>query len=183
VTGVAVWAHDQSATFHGRDEMPGSFKRQCFGNGRKGVASMDTDLLLREILTKYRNIAVVGMSKNPEKPAHSVPAYLSSQGYNIIPVNPSTERIMNRRSYSSLKEVEESVDVVEVFRPSDQVLDIVKEAIERRKERGDIKVIWLQEGIANEEAESMAERESITFVQNRCMYKELKRSLHKRNGE
>ena len=143
---------------------------------------MDTDRLLREILTKYRNIAVVGMSKNPEKPAHSVPAYLASQGYNIIPVNPSAGRILDRRSYPSLKEVEESVDVVEVFRPSDQALDIVKEAIERRKERKDIKVIWLQEGIENEEAKRLAEREGITFVQNRCMYKEFRRLFPEEAG-
>jgi predicted CoA-binding protein len=144
---------------------------------------MDTDALLREILTKYRNITVVGMSKNPEKPAHSVPAYLASQGYNIIPLNPSAERILDRRSYPSLKEIEENVDVVQVFRPSDQVVDIVKEAIARKRERGDVKVIWLQEGIEKEEARRLAEREGITFVQNRCMYKELKRLLQERGGE
>jgi predicted CoA-binding protein len=144
---------------------------------------MDPDLLLREILTKYRDIAVVGMSKNPEKPAHSVPAYLSSQGYNIIPVNPSARAILGRRTYSSLKEVEESVDVVQVFRPSEEALDIVRQAVERKKERNDIKVIWLQEGIRNEEAKRLVEDEDIIFVQDRCMYKEFRRLFPEKAGD
>ena len=136
---------------------------------------MITDELIREVFEKYRTVAVFGMSRNPEKSAHWVPAYLLSKGYNIIPVNPSVDQILDRKSYPNLKEIEEKIEILEVFRPSDQVLDIVKAALERKKERGDIAVIWLQEGIQNEEARKLAEEAGITFVQDRCMHKERER--------
>lgn len=127
---------------------------------------------IREIFENYRNIAVVGISRNPDKPSRKVPKYLLSKGYNIIPVNPHAGEIFGKKSYKNLLEVEEEIDIVEVFRPSKEAKEVVQEAIERKNKRGDIKVIWLQEGIKNEEAKKLAEKKGMIFVQDKCMYKE-----------
>ncbi len=117
-----------------------------------------------------KNVAVVGMSKHPEKAAHFVPKYLSEQGFNILPVNPTSSEILNKKCYSSVTEVDEPIDIVDVFRPSDQVLPFVKEAITMKP-----KVIWLQQGIHNQEAEELARKEGIKVVFNRCMLAEHQR--------
>ncbi|MFZ8804576.1 MAG: CoA-binding protein [Candidatus Calescibacterium sp.] len=120
----------------------------------------------------FKNIAVVGMSDNPEKPSNRVPAYLMKQGYKIIPVNPTKNEIMGLKSYKSLLEVEDEIDVVDVFRRPEQVLEVVRDAIERKKQRGDIKAIWLQEGIVNDEAKRLAEENGLLFIQDKCMFRE-----------
>ena len=117
-----------------------------------------------------KNVAVIGMSRHTEKAAHYVPKYLSEQGFNILPVNPMSSEILNKKCYSSVTEVDEPIDIVDVFRPSDQVLPVVKEAIEMKP-----KVIWLQEGIHNQEAEELARKEGIKVVFNRCMLAEHQR--------
>ena len=117
-----------------------------------------------------KNVAVIGMSRYPEKAAHYVPKYLSEQGFNILPVNPMSSEILNKKCYSSVTEVDEPIDIVDVFRPSDQVLPVVKEAIKMKP-----KVIWLQEGIHNQEAEELARKEGIKVVFNRCMLAEHQR--------
>ena len=117
-----------------------------------------------------KNIAVVGMSKNQGKAAHYVPKYLSENGYNIIPVNPTADQILDKKSYHSLDEIDKDIDIVDVFRPSDQVLPVIQEAIKKKP-----KVIWLQEGIHNSEAEELARKEGIKVVFNRCMLAEHKR--------
>lgn len=129
----------------------------------------------QSILEKYKRVAVYGMSKDPEKAAHRVPAYLLSQGFDVSPVNPSAASILERKCYDSLKAVEGHIDIVNVFRPSKEAVNIVKEAMARRKEKGDIAVIWLQEGIKNGEAKNLAEKNGIIFVQDTCMLKEHKR--------
>jgi predicted CoA-binding protein len=120
----------------------------------------------------FKNIAVVGMSDNPEKPSNRVPAYLMKQGYKIIPVNPTKNEIMGLKSYKSLLEVEDEIDVVDVFRRPEQVIEVVRDAIERKKQRGDIKAIWLQEGIVNDEAKRLAEENGLLFIQDKCMFRE-----------
>ena len=117
-----------------------------------------------------KNVAVVGMSKNQGKAAHYVPKYLSENGYNIIPVNPTADQILDKKSYHSLDEIDQDIDIVDVFRPSDQVLQFVQEAIKKKP-----KVIWLQEGIHNSEAEELARKEGIKVVFNRCMLAEHQR--------
>ncbi len=117
-----------------------------------------------------KNVAVIGMSKNPEKAAHYVPKYLLEQGFNILPINPTSSEILNKKCYSSVTEVDEPIDIVDVFRPSDQVLPFVEEAITMKP-----KVIWLQQGIHNQEAEELARKEGIKVVFNRCMLAEHKR--------
>lgn len=117
------------------------------------------------ILTKYRTIAVVGCSKEPSKDAHTVPAYMQSHGYRIIPVNPTATEILGEKAYPNLSAVPEPYDIVNVFRPSDQVEPIVDEAIRA----GKAKVIWMQLGIANERAAVKARAAGIDVVQDRCL--------------
>jgi uncharacterized protein len=112
-----------------------------------------------------KNIAVVGMSKNEAKPAHFVPKYLIDHGYNIIPVNPTISEVLGRKSYSSIADVPEDIDIVEIFRRSEDVPPVVNDAV---KKRG-IKVIWMQSGIYNEEAEREAKENGMDVVFNRCM--------------
>lgn len=124
---------------------------------------------IRKILS-LKNVAVVGMSKNHEKAANYVPSYLIKQGYNVIPVNPTADTILERKSHASLQDIEQPIDVVDVFRPSDQVLAVVEEAIKKKP-----KVIWLQEGIHNPQAEDLARKAGIQVVFNRCMLAEHQR--------
>ncbi|MEK6912089.1 MAG: CoA-binding protein [Candidatus Thermoplasmatota archaeon] len=126
---------------------------------------MPDDSVLREVLTKYRRIAVVGMSKNPEKEAHTVPKYLLQHGYDIIPVNPTATEILGLRAYPNLKSIPRDYDVVDLFRPSSDVPPFVDEAIED----GRAKVIWMQLGIQNDEAARKAEAAGLTVVQSRCL--------------
>jgi len=128
-----------------------------------------TDDQIREILS-LNKVAVIGMSKKSSKAAHYVPRYLSENGYEIIPVNPSTDEILGKKSYDSVSDIDEQIDVVDIFRPSDQVLPFVKEAIKKKP-----KVIWLQEGIHNLEAEELAKSHGIKVVFNRCMLAEHQR--------
>jgi len=132
-----------------------------------------SDEQIKQILAMNK-VAVVGMSKNPEKAAHYVPKYLSDNGYDIIPVNPTTNKILNKKCYSNLIDVEDEIDIVDVFRPSDQVLSIIHDAIKIKP-----KVIWLQEGIHNTDAEDIAKKEGIDVVFNRCMLAEHRRLLKK----
>jgi predicted CoA-binding protein len=135
---------------------------------------LHSDSELRRIYD-LKNIAVVGMSKNEEKAAHYVPKYLIDHGYNIIPVNPSISQILGRKSYLSIADVQENIDIVDVFRKSEDVPSVVNDAI---KKKG-IKVIWMQEGIYNEEAERKAKENGIDVIYNRCMMAEHKRLFSK----
>ena len=119
---------------------------------------------------ELKNIAVVGMSKNPEKAAHYVPKYLAEQGYNIIPVNPTASEILEKKCYPNLLDIPVQIDIVDVFRPSDQVKPVIEEAIKLKP-----KVIWLQEGIHDPDAESIAKKAGIDVVFNRCMLAEHQR--------
>jgi uncharacterized protein len=128
-----------------------------------------TDDQIRNILS-LKKVAVVGMSKNEEKAANYVPKYLLSQGYDIVPINPTADSILDRKCHANLSEITEPIDIVDVFRPSDQILPVVQEAIKIKP-----KVIWLQEGIHNEEAEDLARKAGIQVVFNRCMLAEHQR--------
>ena len=128
-----------------------------------------TDDQIRQILS-LKKVTVVGMSQNPGKAAHGVPRYLSENGYDITPVNPNADEILGKKCFDEISQVEEKIDIVDVFRPSDQVLLVVKEAIKKNP-----KVIWLQEGIHNVEAEELARDAGIEVVFNRCMLAEHQR--------
>jgi len=130
-----------------------------------------TDEQIRSILS-MNNVAVVGMSKDSSKAAHYVPKYLLDHDYNVIPVNPTSKQILGKKCHASISEIDGSVDIVNVFRPSEQVLPVILEAIKKKP-----KVIWLQEGIHNSEAEDLARKEGIEVVFNRCMFAEHQRLL------
>jgi predicted CoA-binding protein len=119
---------------------------------------------LARIFAETRTIAVVGASGDPSKPAHSIPRYLQRQGYRILPVNPRGGELLGQPVARSLAEVEGPVDVVEVFRPADETPQVAREAVEIGA-----KVLWLQLGIASEEARQVAEAAGLTVVMDRCM--------------
>ena len=133
---------------------------------------VETDAELREILELER-IAVVGCSTTPGKDAHQIPRYLDTHGYDVIPVNPFADEIFGTPAYDSLAAVDESVDIVEIFRPSGEVGDIVDAAIER----SDVDVVWLQLGIHDDAAVKRAEEAGIRVVQDRCMKPEHRRLI------
>ncbi|MHA2610551.1 MAG: CoA-binding protein [bacterium JZ-2024 1] len=128
--------------------------------------------MIEEILKKYRRIAVIGFSADPEKPGRKVPKFLLSRGYTIFPVNPNLEEALGLKVYRNLMEIPDTVEIVEVFRLPKYVPEVIEEAIQRRKQRGDVYVIWLQEGIRHDEAAKKAEQAGITVIQDKCMYKE-----------
>ena len=122
---------------------------------------------------QFKNIAVVGMSKNVEKPAHFVPKYLIDHGYNVIPVNPTENEILGRKSYPAVSEIPEDVDVVDVFRRPEDVPSVMDDVIRKKG----IKVVWMQSGIYNEEAEKKAKENGIDVIFNRCMMVEHRQYL------
>ena len=128
-----------------------------------------SDEEIREILS-LNSVAVVGMSRDQSKAAHVVPMYLSENGFEIVPINPYAEEIMNKKSYRAVSDIKGDIDIVDVFRPSDQVMPVMLEAIKKKP-----KVIWLQEGIHNPEAERLARDAGIKVVFNRCMLAEHER--------
>ena len=128
-----------------------------------------SDEEIKEILT-MKNVAVIGMSRHSEKAAHFVPKYLHEHGFNITPVNPTADEILDKKCFKEITDVPDEIDIIDVFRPSNQVLPIIKDAIKKNP-----KVIWLQEGIHNEEAEKLARDAGIDVVYNRCMLAEHRR--------
>ena len=125
---------------------------------------------LRSVLA-HETVAVVGCSTTPGKAAHDIPAYLQRHGYHVVPVNPFADEILGETAYDSLADVPESidVDVVNVFRPSDEAGDIVDAAIERNNVVGDVDVVWLQLDITDDEAGERACDAGLDFVQDKCM--------------
>jgi predicted CoA-binding protein len=133
---------------------------------------VESDAELREILALER-IAVVGCSSTPGKAAHDVPRYLHEHGYEVIPVNPYAETIFGREASDSLAEVAETVDLVDVFRPSEEVAGVVDQALDRE----DVRAIWTQLGIRDDEAAARAEADGRLVVQDRCLKVEHARLL------
>jgi predicted CoA-binding protein len=130
----------------------------------------DSDDELREILA-LETVAVVGCSTTPGKDAHDIPRYMLDNGYEVVPINPHAEEVFGRPAYDSLADVEETVDVVDVFRPSDEVAGIVDEALDRE----DAGVVWTQLGIRDDDAAERAEAAGTRVVQDRCLKVEHRR--------
>ena len=126
--------------------------------------SYEVQQTIEKILREAKTIATVGLTDDPSKPSHSVPAYLQANGYRIIPVNPSLESALGEKAYASLADVPEPIDVVQIFRRSDAVGPIVDEAI-----AVGAKAVWMQIGIANEEAAAKARDAGLDVVMNQCM--------------
>ncbi len=126
--------------------------------------------VIARILKNSKTVAVVGLSKDPGKESHRAAAYLQSKGYKVIPVNPTADMILGEKAYTSLLDIPGKIDVVDVFRPSEEVLPIVDQAIKKRA-----KTVWMQLGIVNEEAADKAAKAGMDVVMDRCMRTEHKR--------
>jgi predicted CoA-binding protein len=134
---------------------------------------------IKEILTKYKTVAVVGLSRDPSKDSNRVATYLKSQGYRIIPVNPTTDEVLGEKSYKSLldtpEEIQKTIEIVDIFRPSADVPSIVEQAVELKERHDKPYVIWMQLGIIDEQAAGTARAAGLTVVMNRCMMQEHKK--------
>ncbi len=137
-----------------------------------GAAPSDDPIF--DILTKYKTIAVVGLSSNPARPSYGVTEYMQSEGYHIIPVNPNETDVLGEPSYASLEEVPQKIEIVDIFRCPDQVPPVVDAAI-----RAGAKVIWMQLGIANQAAAEKARAAGITVVMDACILIEHKKRRQK----
>ena len=120
----------------------------------------------REILEKYRNVAIVGLSPHSDKDSYRGGNYLIEHGYNVIPVNPIELEVLGRKSYPDLISIPEKVEVVDIFRKAEDVIPIVREAI-----KIGAKVVWMQLDIINEEAAKIAREAGLTVVMDKCMKK------------
>jgi predicted CoA-binding protein len=120
-----------------------------------------------ELLSRVKTIAVVGLSDRPMRPSHGVSAYMQSQGYRIVPVNPRIAEALGETAYPSLLEVPEKIDLVDVFRRSEHVDEIVEQAIQLK-----ITAIWLQEDVINQRAAQKARQAGLFVVMDRCILKE-----------
>jgi predicted CoA-binding protein len=125
------------------------------------------------ILQEAHTIAVVGLSSKRFRPSHGVAEYLQRSGYRIIPVNPSEEEILGEKCYPDLDSIPGPVDIVDIFRRSEYVPDIVEAAI-----RKGAKVVWMQEGVIHEEAARRAEAAGLSVVMDRCILKDHRRLAH-----
>ncbi len=133
---------------------------------------MNNDKEMKEILLSATTVASVGLSSNQEKESYWIVSYLKDQGYKIIPVNPTATEILGEKVYLSLSAIPDKVDVVQVFRKPEDVPPVVEEAI-----KIGAKVVWMQEGIVNEEAAQKAREAGLQVVMNACM-----RATHRRLG-
>ena len=131
-------------------------------------------MLEAKILNEYHTVAIVGASSNPERPSYRVASYLVEHGYHIIPVNPTAQQILGKTSYPSLSSIHETVEVVDIFRRSEEVMPIIEEAI-----KIGAKAVWMQEGVINEEAASRARDAGLLVVMDKCMRKEHMRLTQK----
>ena len=133
------------------------------------MATTTTDPIT-DLLKKAKTIAVVGLSDSPFRASHGVSAYMQSQGYKILPVNPKIESALGEDSYPSLLDVKERIDIVDVFRRPEFVPDVVDQAIQMK-----VPVIWMQEGVVHEAAAEKARKAGITVIMDRCILKEHRR--------
>ena len=120
-----------------------------------------------ELLRTAKNIAVIGLSDNPMRPSYGVSAYMQSQGYRVIPVNPQIESCLGEKAYASLLEVPEKIDIVNIFRRPEFVEEIVDEAIQLK-----VPAIWMQEDVIHEKAAEKARKAGMFVVMDRCILKE-----------
>lgn len=123
-----------------------------------------TDTTIIKKILGFKTIAVVGMSPRLERPSHYVSLYLQENGYKIIPVNPSQEEIIGLKCYSSLLDINEKIDIVDVFRRSEHVYSIAQEAVQINA-----KALWLQDNVISLEAKELAEKNNMLFIMNDCL--------------
>ena len=134
--------------------------------------TIEDDAELRNILSSVRTVATVGVSSNPARPSYGIFQYLAEAGYRMIPVNPTIQEVLGRPSYPNLQSIPEKIEVVQVFRKPEDVPSVVEDAIQVGA-----KVVWMQEGVVNDQAAARAEQAGLKVVMDRCMMKTHQRLL------
>ena len=138
---------------------------------KKGLPSSNVSPFV--VLKDHRVVAVVGASRNPEKDAHTVPLYLKAHGYRVVPINPTVGELFGEKTYSSLldmpPEVAKQIEVVDVFRPKEELPEIAKQVVELKKRVGKTPVFWAQVGLESEEAKRILLENDIPYIMNMCM--------------
>jgi predicted CoA-binding protein len=127
-----------------------------------------TEAEIRDLLDA-ETIAVVGCSGTPGKAAHDVPAVLQERGYDVIPINPNRDEVLGRPAVDSLDDVSERIDLVDVFRPSEEVSTVVDAVLKRVQRHDDVRGVWFQAGIRDDAAAARARDAGLTVVQDRCL--------------
>ncbi len=146
-------------------------------NGCEIPIYKSTEEQIKSILTRYKNIAIVGISSKKSRASYSVAKFLMESGYKIFPVNPNYENVLELKCYKSLKDIKDNVEIVNIFRKSEEVKPIVEEAIQIAA-----KVVWLQEGVINNEAGELALKAGLEVVMNKCIMAELKKIYHQQKN-
>lgn len=135
--------------------------------------------IVKEVLAKYRTVAVVGLSRDPSKPSYYVPEYLKEHGFRVIPVNPFVDEILGEKSYKSLLDIpveaQKTVEIVQIFRPSGDVRSIVEQTVQLKRKHAVLFVVWMQLGIVSEQAAEIARSAGLLVVMDRCMMMEHER--------
>ena len=134
------------------------------------MASIPQSDPIADLLERSQTIAVVGLSWNPLRASHGVSAYMQTHGYRIIPVNPNESEVLGQKCYATLDDVPEPVDIVDIFRRSEFVPEVVEAAI-----RKGARAVWMQEGVVHEEAAARARAAGLEVVMDRCILKEHRR--------
>jgi len=128
---------------------------------------------IRQILENTTNIAVIGLSKNELKDSYQVSMYMRNSGYNIIPINPTTDSIMGVKSHNSLKDIPEdiikNIELINIFRKPEFVEDILEEVIEMKKKYGKIHTVWMQLGIFYDKADTVSKKNQLNIITNKCI--------------
>lgn len=131
---------------------------------------------IRKILTGAKTVAVVGLSKDPEKDSYRVATYMKKHGYCIIPVNPTIDEVLDEESYATLLEVpaekQKQIDLVDIFRRPEDVPRIVEQAVKLREKNGKPDVVWMQLGIINKRAAAIAKKAGLTVIMDKCIMQE-----------
>ncbi|UCF59612.1 MAG: CoA-binding protein [Candidatus Bathyarchaeota archaeon] len=134
---------------------------------------------LKEILTKYRTVAIVGVSRYVSKDSYRVAEYLKKQGFYIVPINPFADEVLGEKSYGSLLDIptefQETIKIVDIFRPFDYAPSIVEQSIQLKKLHDVLEVVWMQLGIVNEQAAEKARNAGLTAVMDKCIIREHQR--------
>ncbi|MEM2843201.1 MAG: CoA-binding protein [Candidatus Bathyarchaeia archaeon] len=126
-----------------------------------------------KVLSRKPMIAIVGLSRNPEKYSYKVAMYLKENGFKIVPVNPNAKEVLNEKSYESLLkiplELQKKIEVIDVFRPPEKVLEVVEEAIKLKEKNENLKIFWMQPGAVNDKAKDLAEKAGFKVVAGACI--------------
>ena len=138
---------------------------------------MMSDAEMKRLFESMKTIAVIGLSSNPMRPSFGVSRFMQRQGYRIIPVNPQETEVLGERAYPTIRDVQEHFDIVNVFRRPAHLPQVVADIVDLNVSGRDIRCLWLQEGVVNEQAAATAEAAGIPVVMDRCILKEMARLL------